>query len=155
MTVAQVVNLVLLALLLYKLLYKPIGNLITSKQEQVKKELAEAKAREEQAQAQLAEYQTRIANAEKEAEAIVERARAAGEKAYAEIINEARREADRMLERAQREIEAEREQMIASIRSRMVDEAVLVSRQLALENLTEEDQVRIARKFIAEVEEFR
>jgi F-type H+-transporting ATPase subunit b len=66
--------------------------------------LAQAKADREAAEARLREYEARLAQARAEATAIVEEGRRDAESVKARIEAKAREEAERMIERARREI---------------------------------------------------
>lgn len=151
--IAQAVNVILLAAVLYKLLYRPADKYISERQKQVREALEEAEARRKEAEAQLAEYQARIKDAEKEAQSILDRARQAGQEASRRILAEAEQEAQQILERAQADAKVERERALAAIRSQIVEAAMEAAEHMVKQNLTQQDQLRIARKFIAKVGE--
>ena len=93
-SIAQVVNLILLVFVVYKLLRKPAGDLVSKRQEDVASSLEAAEARLQEAEKKLAEYQARMNSAEEEAKAILERAEQAGKDASQRILEEAAQEAE-------------------------------------------------------------
>ncbi|NLV90962.1 MAG: F0F1 ATP synthase subunit B [Firmicutes bacterium] len=150
-SIAQVVNLILLVFVVYKLLRKPAGDLVSKRQEDVASSLEAAEARLQEAEKKLAEYQARMNSAEEEAKAILERAEQAGKDASQRILEEAAQEAERLLQRAKVDAEMEREKALAAVRAQILQTAAQTAHQLVRDNLTREDQERLNRKFISEV----
>jgi F-type H+-transporting ATPase subunit b len=85
--------------------WKPIQNVLATREKFIVESLAQAKRDREAAEARLAEYTARLEAAGKEAAAIVEEARRDANGVRQRIEEEARQEADRMVERAKREIQ--------------------------------------------------
>ena len=78
----------------------------------------------EEARMLLAEYKQQLADARVEAEEILERARRVGESTKAELVNEAKAQADRTLEKAREQIERETRQALADIKLQVADLAL-------------------------------
>ncbi len=149
----QAVNFLLLLFILQKFLYKPILNAIKTRQERIQRGLEEA----ERASQRLAEANT-------EAERILEEARARAQEIIAqatqeasrvreEIIAQARAEASRILERARMEVEREREMALAELRRQAIDLAVLTARKIVGQVLDEQAQHRIISDFLSTLEQ--
>lgn len=114
--------------------------------------------RAEQAQAEanaaLAEYRSQLASARTEAGELREQARAEGAAILAEMRAQAQAEAARITEAAQRQVAAERQQAITSLRAEVGGLATELASRIVGESLTDSArQSRVIDRFIAEVEQ--
>lgn len=151
----QALDLLVVLGVLYLLLYKPLGQIMAQREQKIATTLAEANTAKEKAEALLAEYQDKLKAARQEAQEIVEQARVLSEKAGAEILADAKAQAERTLEAARREIEAEKIKAVAEIREQAATLAVLAAGKVIERTLTDADHERLARKFVREVEQWQ
>ncbi|GAA4120848.1 F0F1 ATP synthase subunit B [Knoellia locipacati] len=112
-------------------------------------------AEEAQAQAQAAkqQYEAQLHEARTEANAIREEARAEGASIVTEMRDKATAEASRITESAKRQIEAERQQAVVSLRSEVGTLSTTLASRIVGESL--EDEVRqkgMIDRFLAELE---
>jgi len=115
--------------------------------------LARAERAQEEAAAALAEYQHQLAGARGEAARIREDARAEGEQIVAELRAKASADAARILENAQRQIEAERQQASTSLRGEVGELATELASRIVGEALADSArQSRIIDRFLDELE---
>ncbi len=91
-------------IILGKYAWGPILKTLQSREAFIHEALASAKRDRDEAEARLKEYEERLATARAEATAIVEEGRRDAEIVKRKIEEEARREGDKMIERARREI---------------------------------------------------
>jgi F-type H+-transporting ATPase subunit b len=91
-------------IILGKFAWGPILKTLQSREAFIHEALASAKRDRDEAEARLKEYEERLATARAEATAIVEEGRRDAEVVKRKIEEEARREGDKMIERARREI---------------------------------------------------
>ncbi|AOQ25355.1 ATP synthase subunit b [Moorella thermoacetica] len=148
----QTLNLLVVMGLLYVFLYKPLGKVLADREARIEGNLNDAAAAREKAENILAEYRQQLQGARQEAQAILDRATKMAEETRAEIINRAREEAERTLVQARREIEGEKSKALAAIRSEAASLAILAAGKVLERSLTPDDQERLAREAIAEVE---
>ncbi|AKX95240.1 F0F1 ATP synthase subunit B [Neomoorella thermoacetica] len=148
----QTLNLLVVMGLLYVFLYKPLGKVLADREARIEGNLNDAAAAREKAENILAEYRQQLQGARQEAQAILDRATKMAEETRAEIINRAREEAERTLAQARREIEGEKSKALAAIRSEAASLAILAAGKVLERSLTPDDQERLAREAIAEVE---
>ncbi len=87
-----------------------------------------------------------------EADAIVDRARKAGEANKAEILEEARVQAEANLTRARQQIERDTNQALQKIREEAADLAVAATAKVARTSLSEADQLRLIKEAINEID---
>ena len=95
----------LVVFVLGKFAWGPILNTLQTRESFIHEALAKAKQDRDEAEARLREYEARLAQARGEATAIVDEGRRDAEVVKRRIEAEAKAEADRMIERAKREIQ--------------------------------------------------
>lgn len=147
----QIINLVILAGLLYLILYKPVTQMVAEREQRIEGGLAAAAEAKEQAQNLLAQYQEQMQKAKQQSQEIIDQARQLGEKMQQEIVSQARAEAEKTLARAKSEIEASRQQAIAELRAEAATLAVLAAGKIIEKEITPEDHRRLAETVITEV----
>ena len=102
------INLLILYLILKKLLFKPIKNMIDSRQKEVDDMYSDAEDAKASAAKMKAEYEKKLEAANEESEEIVKRATRKAQLREEEILRAADEEARRSLERAKAEAELEK-----------------------------------------------
>jgi len=105
----------LVLFVLGKYAWGPLQDVVTKREDFIRESLEQAKADREAAEKRLHEYEERLAKARAEATALVEAGRKDAESTRARLEQEAREEADKMLERAKREIAIARETAVAEL----------------------------------------
>ncbi len=127
----------LLALVLYKVAWKPILTALDQREKQIRDALEEARlTREEYARIEEKRAQL-IDEADAKARAIVEQARKAAIETAQTIEAKARDEANILLTNAQREIAIAHQKAIADLRRESADLAVGLSRKILADQLDE------------------
>jgi F-type H+-transporting ATPase subunit b len=115
--------------------------------------MQQAEEAQAQAQAALQSYEAQLAEARAEANTIREQAREEGASIIAELRSQANAEATRITESAKRQIEAERQQAVVSLRQEVGTLSTTLASKIVGESL--EDEVRqrgIVDRFLAELE---
>ncbi len=146
---------IILILLLWKVAYKPLMAMQKKRQAEIHDAIEGAERVKEEARMLLVEYKQQLADARVEAEEILERARRVGESTKAELVNEAKTQADRTLEKAREQIERETRQALADIKLQVADLALAAAEKATSRSLTAEEDVRLIREALAEVELMR
>jgi F-type H+-transporting ATPase subunit b len=113
-----------LFVLLAKYVFPMIVKATADREAQIKKDLEDAERLRAESAAALEEQRQLLASARGEAKAIVTEAREAADRERAAGVEKTRQEQEELLERARREIGAERENAIASLRREAVDIAI-------------------------------
>jgi len=115
--------------------------------------MARAEAAQVQAAAALAEYEEQLAEARTEAARIREDARTEGAQIVVEQRHKAQDEAARLVETAQRQIEAERQQAAVSLRGDVGSLATELASKIVGESLEDEARrSRVVERFLDELE---
>jgi F-type H+-transporting ATPase subunit b len=115
--------------------------------------MRDAEEAQAQAEAALQQYQAQLQEARTEANAIREEARAEGAAIVSELRGEAQAEATRITESAKRQIEAERQQAVVSLRGEVGRLSTDLASRIVGESLHEETRrTGIVDRFLAELE---
>lgn len=146
------ITFIILIVVLYKLAYGPLMKMQRKRQADIHEAIEGAERIKEEARMLLVEYRQQLADARVEAEEILERARRIGESTQTEIVNEAKLQAERTLEKAREQIERETRQALADIKLQVADLALAAAEKATSRSLTAEEDVRLIREALAEVE---
>lgn len=109
-----------LFLIASKLLFNPVRDMMQKRQDKIKDELDTAAKDMEEASALKADYEARLRNIDKEAEAILSEARKKALANENKIIAEAKEEAARIIERAGVEAELEKKKAADDVKREMI-----------------------------------
>ena len=123
------VNIFILFFAMSYLLFNPARDFLEKRRAKIANDLETAKSSKEDAVALKAEYEAKLKTIDKEAEAILEDARKKAKKQEAEIVAEAKAEAARIIERANREIDLERKKALDDVKTEMVSIASLMAKK--------------------------
>ena len=123
------INIFILFFLLSYLLFNPVRDVLEKRKQKIAQELAAAAGDMASASALKEEYEAKLKNVNKEAEDILEAARKKAKTRENEIIHEARAEASRIVERANREIELEKKKAIDDLKQDVVNIASLMAQK--------------------------
>ena len=139
-------------LILWKLAFPRISAALDRRQQAIEEAIDTADQMRRQADELLAEYRARLNEARGQAEAIIERARKAGEAHERESEEEATARRERLMEQARRDIESETRRAIQEIRQEVADLTVLATEKVTRKTLTEEDQRRLLEEALSEID---
>ncbi|BAW95812.1 ATP synthase B chain, Subunit II [[Synechococcus] sp. NIES-970] len=109
------IQFLVLAALLNKLFYKPIGQAIDDRSDYIRTNLVDAKERQQKAEDLAVQYEQELRNVRREAQNVIAAAQAEAQKVVADEIKSAQAEALAEREKAALEIEAQRESAFKSL----------------------------------------
>ena len=118
------INLLILYLFLKKLLFKPVKNMIDSRQKEIDDMYSDAENSKVAADEMKAEYEEKLSSANEESEAILKKAVRRAQLREEEILKEANDKAQRVLERANEQIELEKKQAINDVKNQVSGMAI-------------------------------
>ena len=121
------INIFILFFGLSYLLFNPVRDLLEKRKQKIAGELADAAESKKSAEAMKEEYESKLKEVSKEADAILEEARRKGKAREAEIIEEARKEVARIVERGNREVELEKKKALDDMKQELVSIASLMA----------------------------
>ena len=148
----SLVTFLILVGLLYKFAFNPLMRMQKARQAEIHQSIVDAESLRDEAQQLLADYKQQLAQARQEADAIVERARKAGESSKAELQEEARVQAEATLAKARQQIERDTNQALQRIREEAADLTITATAKVARSSLSEEDQLRLIKEAINEID---
>ena len=146
-------NLLILYLFLKKILFKPIKNMIDSRQKEIDDMYDDAENAKNSAAEMKNEYEQRLKNATEESDEIVRKAIRKAQLREEEILNEARAEADRTLERAEEQIELEKKHAINQVKEQVSGLAINIAEAIIERDINESEHEALIDSFINEVGE--
>ena len=145
------INLGVLFIVLRALLFKPVTKFMDDRSKKIAGAIAQSEKDKNQAKVLLRRYEDQLKNAEGEAEAIIRAAREAGQQQADRIRAEGQAAADKLLEGARRQIEAEQQAALARFRAEAADLVIAVSSKLLARDLNQEDNRRYAGMLLDEL----
>ena len=131
----QIINTVILFLVLKKLLFKPVLNIIEKRENMIQDDLAAG------------------AKAKNDGKEIIKQATSRAEEKSNQIIADAQAEASSLKSKATKEIAQQKEQAIAEIRNDISDIAILAASKVLEEDIDKSKHEDLIQKFIKEVGE--
>ncbi len=142
------INLLILYLLLKKILFKPIKNMIDTRQKEVDDMYAEAEKSQTDAEALKREYEVKLDQANEESEQILRRAVRQAQLKEEEILRAADEAARRTQERAEEQIELEKKQAINAIKDEVSEMAIGIAAAVIERDVDEKEHEAMIDDFI-------
>lgn len=130
-------------LLLSYLLFNPARDLIQKRRDLIQEEMDTAAKEKEEALQFKAEYDARLKGVDKESEEILAETRKKALKKESDIVNDAKEEANRIVERANREIELEKTKVKDDMKKEMISVATAMAGKIVASSLNEEEQSQL------------
>ena len=121
------VNIFILFLVGSFLLFNPVRNLLKKRQDMVENDIESARKDKEDAAALKSQYDEKIKSADKEADVILAEARKKALAREEQIVDEARAEAGRIIDRANSEVELEKKRAADDMKKEIVAVATAVA----------------------------
>jgi F-type H+-transporting ATPase subunit b len=139
--------------ILAKYIVPPINRAMSARQEAIRQQFAELDQAKEEANSAKDEFQSQIAEARQEAARIREEAREQGAAIIAEMREQAQAEAARIVEHGKTQIDAERQQAVASLRAEVGGLATELASRIVGESLEDQArQGRVVERFLADLD---
>ena len=148
----SVITFLILVALLYKFAFNPLMKMQKARQAEIHQSISDAENLRDEAQQLLTDYKKQLAQARSEADSIVDRARKAGESTKAEILEEARVQAEANLAKARQQIERDTNQALQRIREEVADLTISATAKVARSSLSADDQLRLIKEAINEID---
>lgn len=142
------INLVILYVFLKKLLFKPVKNMIDSRQKEIDDMYSDAENAKASANEMKSEYEEKIASANAEGEEILRRAVRRAELREEEILKEADEKAARVMERAEEQIELEKKRAINDVKDEVSSIALGIAEAVIERDIDKNDHDSLIDEFI-------
>lgn len=148
MLLAQVVNVGILFVLLYFAAYKPLMRMLDERSRRVKESMENAEAIKQQLTHTEETVKKQIETASREGQERINRAVAVGEEIKVKSREEAKQEAETLIDRARSEIQHERDEAIQGVRKEFVDLTIMAAEKVIERSLDKEAHRELIEKVL-------
>lgn len=121
-----VINLVIIYVIIRRLLFKPVKNIIAKREAEINKQYEDARVTEDNANALKTQYEQALNGAAEEKAAVISEARVKAGAEYDRIVGDARSAADKLMEDARKEAAKEHEKTIKQAKAQ-IEELVVAA----------------------------
>lgn len=149
--VGTMINFLIIFLILRHFLFNKVNALLDERNNNIKDNLTRAEENRKTSETMLKEQQERLLQSKEEGKRLLEEFKAKAEALSSEIIGDASKEAELIIERATKESEREREKLKDELRTQVVDLAILAASRALEETLDEEKHRQLIEEFISRV----
>lgn len=146
-----IVTFVCLLFVLTKLAWKPMLKSLNDRENFIKDSLEKAELAQKEAEKLLEENNANLARAEEDAQKVIAQGREYAEKLKAQIVDESKAEAKKMVDAATADIERKNLEAFNKLKDEIAEIAVQSAEKIILENLDSEKQKHIVNKFIEDL----
>lgn len=145
----NLVGFILLLIVANKLVFRPIGTVLTERQADINSTYDQIDADKRQMEALRQDYENRLASIESEAREKIQSAIREAQAARDQIITEATGRSRELVSRAEREAEQERREAMVTLKKQIVDIAMGATEKIIGDGLDEKRQRQLIDNFIA------
>lgn len=147
----QLANTFILFMILKKLLFKPVLAIIEAREADIQNNLAEGEKAKQEGLSLKAEYENKMEFAKNEGQEIVKNATLRAEKKSEEILSLAKQEADSLREKANKDVEQERQKVMNEIKNDISNIALLAASKVIEKDIDKSKHKDLINNFIKEV----
>jgi F-type H+-transporting ATPase subunit b len=148
--ITQIIAFLIFIFLLWRYASRPIIRILDERQERVREGMEAAQRMQEQLRETAVQNEEVLAQARRDAQAILAQARESGDAAIARAQDEASRQADEYLARAQATLRAETEQARQQLRQEVADLAVMAASRIVRKELDPASQAELIETTLSE-----
>ena len=146
-----IANTFILFLILKKLLFKPVMQIMDERDAEIKRNIDQGKKAKEEGLKFKSEYETKVGAARSEGQQIVESAKRRAEERSSEIIAQAKQEAENIKIKASADIEKERQQAYNDVKGEISSIALLAASKVIEKDIDKSKHEELIDEFIKEV----
>jgi F-type H+-transporting ATPase subunit b len=151
----QLINTCILCAILTKLLYKPVKKFLQDRKDKVANQIDSAQQKLEEAEALRLKYEGKLKEIESEKAEILAAARERAKLNEAQIINEAKNEAQTLKERAELDIKRAEEKAKDDIMKQIIEVSSLMTSRFIQASMTEDEQNKLVNEVISDLGEVK
>jgi F-type H+-transporting ATPase subunit b len=148
LSIATVVLFALFALVLTKLGWKPLLEMIEERERGIRQSVEGAHRANTEAQALLVQHKETLREAGQQREDILKQAFADADQARQSLLAQAKADSDRLLEKAKEQIQREKQLALTEIRGEIANLAIGAAAKIVQSSLTEDAQRKLVDEFI-------
>jgi F-type H+-transporting ATPase subunit b len=148
LSIATVVLFALFALVLTKLGWKPLLDMIEERERGIRQAVEGAHKANTEAQALLVQHKETLREAGQQREDILKQAFADADQARQNLLAQAKADSERLLEKAKEQIQREKQLALTEIRGEIANLAIGAAAKIVQSSLTEDAQRKLVDEFI-------
>lgn len=145
------INIFILFLVASYLLFNPVRDMLKKRQDGIKNELDAADEAKTEAEKLKLEYEDKLKNADKEVDQILSEARKKGLLREEQIVEEAKNEAARIIERANNEIELDKKRAVDDMKKEMIAVATMMAGKVVSKDIDTKVQESLVEETLNEM----
>ena len=149
--IVAALNFIIFALIAYRIVLMPVGQRLEARREQIEQGLKDADAARRDRETAADERQGILNEARREAGEIVQRAHKTADDTREKGVADTEVEIERMRERALTDIDAERKRALADVRGQVAELALQAAGKVVGETLSDEREKRLVNEFLTQV----
>ena len=149
----QIANTVILFLILKKFLFQPVMGIIESREKDIRENLAKGESAKQEGMSFKNEYESKLSTATEQGQEIVKQATLRAEQKEAEIVSNAKTEANAIRQKANKDVEQERQKVMNEIKNDISDIALLAASKVIEKDIDKSKHKELIDNFIKEVGE--
>jgi F-type H+-transporting ATPase subunit b len=138
-------------LIMAKLAWPSILGMMETRQQKIQDDLDSAEKSKAKAAAEAQSYEDKLVEANQKADEIISAAKKEAEEERSQILAKAQHEASDIIAKAHGAVDSERRKATIELSSSVVDLSVEIASKIIGNDLTEDQQRRLAEKYLAEV----
>ena len=142
---------VIIWIILAKLVWPSVLEMMEKRQQKIQDDLDAAQRSKIEAAEEAKNYEAKILDAHHEADAIVAKAKKEAEEVRSAVLAKAQREAADIIAKAHGAVDSERHKAMIELSSSVVDLSVEIASKIIGNDLSVEEQRKLAEKYLAEV----
>ena len=151
--VISLINLLIIYLILKKFLFKPVQKVMTERRSQVDRMYSDANESRSAANEMKQEYEHRLATARQEADTMIRTAAQTAQQKGDQIVADAKAQASYAKQKAEVEIELQKQQMLKDVQGEISDLAVSIASKVVEKEVSRQEYDGFVDDFIRNVGE--
>lgn len=148
---AAIINFIILYFAMRHFLFKPVTNVMEGREKSIADNINKAEKNMKEAEKLKVENENILKQAKEKGKEITELRKQNAEKLYQEIVSEANKEAESIIERARIEVDREKEKAQNELKNQVVDLAVMLSAKALEESIDEKQHRKLIEDFLLKV----
>ena len=149
--IVSALNFLIFFALVYLIVLKPVGRMLTERRERIEQGLRDADAGRRDREAAADQRQAVLAEARREANEILARAQRLSDETREQGVAETRTEIERLRAQAVTDIDAERQKALNEVRAQVADLALRAASKVVGETMTDQRERRLVDEFLTQV----
>lgn len=147
----SIINLLILFLVLRWILFKPITNMMKTRTDKIKRNIADAESNKVEAERLKNEYKERLDKLKEEANTIISNAHQRAQAEAEELLKKAKYESELILTKAREEGEREVQKALEGVKNQVASLALQAATKVIQQNMDNDANRKLVEEFIDEV----